>query len=414
MSMLFHRLKFSGLLSFGPDGIDLPMEPLTVLVGPNGSGKSNLLEAISLFQASPRDISDPILRTGGMQEWLWKGTDARDSIALEAMVANPPGGVLRHSLTLVDHCNRPLVIDERIEHSEKHRDEHVGRSYYRLPQEGQAASEMSDANAHAPSESKNIRSDKRSPVQLFDLHRPNSIEFPSEFEPQESLLAHAAIPEYPALWHLKEQYRSIRLYRNWSFGSDTNSRQLCSAHGPSDFLEEGGRNLPVVLSQLHSMHKKKFLSALSDLFEGIVDIQCRVTSGTVALFLEESGNRLIPATRLSDGTLRYICLLAILLHPEPPPLICVEKPELGLHPDLLPTLCDLMREASERTQLIVTTHSDVLVDALTDQPESVVVCEKRDGRTEMRRLEKKDLENWLKTYGLGDLWSSGELGGNRW
>ena len=112
--------------------------------------------------------------------------------------------------------------------------------------------------------------------------------------------------------------------------------------------------------------------------------------------------------------MRYLCLLAILLHPEPPSLIGIEEPELGLHPDLLPGLADLLVEASERTQLIVTTHSDVLVDALTERPESVVVCEKNDGQTEMRRLDKADLDKWLKEYRLGDLWTSGELGGNRW
>ena len=169
-----------------------------------------------------------------------------------------------------------------------------------------------------------------------------------------------------------------------------------------------------MLSQLHGTYKKTFLSALSQLFDGIVDVQCPVTGGTVGLFLEEAGNRTIPVTRLSDGTLRYLCLLVTLLHPEPPPLICIEEPELGLHPDLLPTLSDLMQEASERTQLIVTTHSDVLVDALTDRPESVVVCEKHHGQTEMRRLDRDDLVKWLDDYRLGDLWTSGELGGNRW
>ena len=77
-------------------------------------------------------------------------------------------------------------------------------------------------------------------------------------------------------------------------------------------------------------------------------------------------------------------------------------------------MADLLVESSERTQLIVTTHSDVLVDALTDQPESVVVCEKHAGQTQMRRLDKVDLAKWLREYRLGDLWTSGELGGNRW
>ena len=412
--MLFHKLKFSGLLSFGPAGIDLPMEPLNVLIGPNGSGKSNLLEAISLFQAAPRGISEPISRMGGVREWLWKGAEAPRSITLEATVDYPPTGTLRHSLTLADQERRPLVADERIEPSKKHPEERFGQSYYRPPQDMQVALEMAKINAHALSESENLEPGEWSAPLLVGQDRPGATEFASEFQPQDSLLAHIASPSYPALWHLKEQYRHIRLYRNWSFGPDANSRQPCSAHERSDFLDEGGGNLPLVLSQLHGPHKKSFLSALSKLFDGIVDIQCPVTGGTVALFLEEAGNRSIPATRLSDGTLRYLCLLAVLLHPEPPPLICIEEPELGLHPDLLPTLSDLMQEASERTQLIVTTHSDVFVDTLTDRPDSVVVCEKHDGQTEMRRLDKGDLAKWLENYRLGDLWTSGELGGNRW
>lgn len=109
-----------------------------------------------------------------------------------------------------------------------------------------------------------------------------------------------------------------------------------------------------------------------------------------------------------------MCLLAVLCHPTPPPLVCIEEPELGLHPDILPTLSDLLREASGRCQLVVTTHSDVLVDALTDTPDAVVVCEKHGGQTEMRRLDKADLAAWLERYSLGELWRKGELGGNRW
>ena len=417
MGMLFHRLKFSGLLSFGPAGIDLPMEPLTVLIGPNGSGKSNLLEAISLFQAAPRGISEPISRMGGIREWLWKGPEAPDSITLEATVDYPPTETLQHSLILTDQGGRPLVTDERVEPSKKHPEERIGQSYYRPPQDVQAALEMAEANARVLSESKkskNARPSEWTPPLMVGRHRPGAVEFASEFVPQESLLAHVAIPDYPALWHMKEQYSRICLYRNWSFGPDAKLRQPCNAHARSDFLDEGSENLPLVLSHLHGAHRQRLLEALRKLFDGIVDVQCPVTGGTVGLFLEEAGNRSIPATLLSDGTLRYLCLLAILLHPEPPPLICIEEPELGLHPDLLPTLSDLMQEASERTQLIVTTHSDVLVDALTDKPESVVVCEKHDGQTEMRRLDKGNLVKWLEDYRLGDLWTSGELGGNRW
>ena len=79
-----------------------------------------------------------------------------------------------------------------------------------------------------------------------------------------------------------------------------------------------------------------------------------------------------------------------------------------------PYLADLMITASKRCQLVVTTHSDMLVDALSETPESVIVCEKRDGKTKMQRLNRDDLKEWLETYRLGELWLKGELGGTRW
>jgi predicted ATPase len=95
-------------------------------------------------------------------------------------------------------------------------------------------------------------------------------------------------------------------------------------------------------------------------------------------------------------------------------LVCIEEPELGLHPDILPTIADLLIEASSRMQLVVTTQSDILVDALTEIPEAILVCEKCVGSTTMKRLKKGDLESWLEKYALGDLWRMGEIGGKRW
>ncbi len=132
------------------------------------------------------------------------------------------------------------------------------------------------------------------------------------------------------------------------------------------------------------------------------------------MYIEEEGGQLIPATRLSDGTLRYLCLLAILLHPNPPPVIGIEEPELGLHPDILPTIAELLRKASERTQLFVTTHSDTLVSALSDTPECILVCESTPDGTTMKRLEAEPLREWLEKYSLGEIWRMGDIGGNRW
>jgi len=138
-----------------------------------------------------------------------------------------------------------------------------------------------------------------------------------------------------------------------------------------------------------------------------------IVVGLVDIRLEEKKRISIPANRLSDGTLRWLALLTILLHPAPPPVVCLEEPELGLHPDAIRLLGELLIEASKRTQLIVTTHSDSLVDQFTKIPEAVVVFEKQEGSTVLKRLNGKQLSSWLERYSLGQLWRTGEIGGNR-
>ena len=94
--------------------------------------------------------------------------------------------------------------------------------------------------------------------------------------------------------------------------------------------------------------------------------------------------------------------------------MAIEEPELGLHPDVIPFVAKLLVDASQRTQLLVTTHSQMLVDALGEQPETVVVCERVDGVSRFERLSSAQLKEWLEKYSLGTLWSMGEIGGNRW
>jgi predicted ATPase len=234
----------------------------------------------------------------------------------------------------------------------------------------------------------------------------------------QSVLSQRKDPErFPQITYLGNQYASMRLYRDWSLGRDAPAREAQKTDLPVDFLEESCRNLGLVLNDFQQRPSlwDRVREELKRFCEPIEDVTLKIYGGTVQVLVHEAGlKEPIPATRLSDGTLRYLCLLSILLHPSPPPLICIEEPELGLHPDILPPLADLLVEASHRTQLIVTTHSETLVDALTSTPEAVVVCEKMSGSTVMQRLDSASLAKWLDEYTLGRLWRSGEIGGNRW
>jgi predicted ATPase len=117
----------------------------------------------------------------------------------------------------------------------------------------------------------------------------------------------------------------------------------------------------------------------------------------------------VSANLLSDGTLKLLCMVAILKSPNPPPLICIDEPELGLHPDWIELVAELMQDAAARTQVIVATHSPHIVAKL--DPDQVIVTEKKNGETRLERLSAKDLEKWLRDFNLADLWLAGHIGG---
>lgn len=388
--MLLHSLQLSNFLSYGEEGHAIDLRPLNVIIGPNGSGKSNLIEAVELLRSAPKDLLTPIRDGGGVRDWLWKGAMGLPTAKLDAVFDYPKDHrKLRYVLGFTEVNQQFLITDERIERETPDDPRYSQPYFYYKFENGHGVLNVSGKDRKLQHE---------------------------EIDPVQSILSQRKDPDqYPELTYLGNALSKIRLYREWSFGRYTTPRIAQKADLPNEFLEPDGSNLGLVLNRLQrDPHiKRQLLTALHALYDGIDDYYVQVEGGTVQVFFHE-GRCAIPATRLSDGTLRYLCLLAVLCHPSPPPLICIEEPELGLHPDVLPTLADLMKAAAERCQLIVTTHSDVLVDAMTDQPESVLVAEKRNAVTQLRRLDAQQLQPWLKKFRLGQLWSRGDIGGTRW
>ena len=397
-------IRLQNFLSFGMEFDEFELKSLNVLIGPNGSGKSNLLEAVDLLRASATNLVEPIRQGGGIDEWLWKGAGNSPVAELEVTLYYPDGVMpLRHKMSFTSVGQRFELVDESIENE---REEYYGASdvrfYYRY-QNGRPV-----LNIRSLGDPGSNGSDK---MVERGLRR-------EDLAPEQSVISQRKDPDqYPEITYLGNQYGQIKLYREWNLGRYTPPRTPQKVDLPSDFLLPDASNLGLVLNDLEHRPNvpQNIEEMLQQFYEPFNRFTTRISGGTVQIFLHEEGlTQPIPATRLSDGTLRYLCLLSILCHPTPPPLICIEEPELGLHPDILPVMAELLVDASHRTQLIVTTHSDTLVDALSHVPEAVAVCEKEDGATRLKRLDPERLQMWLEQYSLGNLWRSGELGGNRW
>lgn len=115
------------------------------------------------------------------------------------------------------------------------------------------------------------------------------------------------------------------------------------------------------------------------------------------------------AHALSDGTLRFMCLATLLLQPNLPAVIIIDEPELGLHPYAITVLAGLLRQASEQSQVIVSTQSVPLVNQF--RPEDIVIVDRKDGQSTFSRPDPSALDEWLAEYGMGDLWEKNIIGG---
>ncbi|MGM0655522.1 MAG: AAA family ATPase [Thermodesulfobacteriota bacterium] len=112
---------------------------------------------------------------------------------------------------------------------------------------------------------------------------------------------------------------------------------------------------------------------------------------------------------LSDGSIRFICLATALLQPDPPSTIIIDEPELGLHPEAIRILGEIIEDAARRTQIIVATQSPLLLDQFSI--EDIIVVNRKNGQSTFERLKRSDFNEWLEDYSIGELWTKNVIQG---
>jgi len=389
-------LTLDGFLSFAPGSKAIPLTALNVLIGPNGSGKTNLIEAIGVLHATPfpRELASLVRAGGTAEEWLWKGEPTAKHASIEVSVEkNHKAPLLRYCLSCAPASLGMNIVEESIVETKKN----LRTSEVILYQLKGKRADLAVTERRG----------------LIPVRKLMKIK-PDDLLPDESILSQRKDPSvYPELTWLAQQFGRIQTFRDWTFGRSAPLRRPQRGDLPIDELLPSSDNLGLVLNELqHQDVIERFNKLLCRFLPRYQRFSTRMYGGAVQLYLHESGlTSPVPATRLSDGTIRFMAMLALLFSPTPPPLLCVEEPELGLHPDAVSLLADLIVEASTRMQLIVTTHSEALVSALTDYANSVLVCENLGG-TQIQRIESSRILDLLESYRLGEIWSIGEIGGN--
>jgi predicted ATPase len=392
-----HSIRLQNVLSFGEEGVEIELQPLNVLIGPNGSGKSNLIEAIGILAAAPNDITLPF-RSDGVSEWIWKGT--KDY---------PTANIYAKFVT------NTLSKDELVEHDLSFGLIGLG---FQLVQEILLKNHLDDKSNKR---SEILYKSQNGEIQILKSEQFSALELGlKNLEPRsgnKSLFSMPFSQLIPEIRDIKDNLSKTKIYRNMDVSRNSPLRRPQSVDNVGDFLSEDGGNLSTVIIDLQRDYeiRQNLLQLFQEFYEPAREVAFEIVGNLIRVIIHEKGlSKSTPISRLSDGTIRYLCLLTILCHPNPPPLVCIEEPELGLHPDIIPTIAKLLIEASQRTQLIITTHSDILISALDKVPEAVIVCEKNKYGTSLERLDPKEMNIWMEKYSLGNLWRRGQLGGNRW
>jgi len=361
--------------------VSLPLRPLSVMIGANGTGKTSVLEVLSLLANSAQTkLSDFISDLGGLSSVLTydRAEELRLGISMTVQGYEP----LEYSLALKPQGIAYLISEEKLSQDRG----------------------FTQPFLHIDSNGPDIRYFE---VDQKKLQQPNW-----EHKPLETSLS-----QVPKMFREPEDFRNRLSSSTFYHVLNVDPRspvRLPQPMRPATLPGRNGEDLVSCLFYLRETERNRF-EAVEDALRAAFPRFDRldfppVAAGTLALAWRETGfSKPLYMHQLSEGTLRFLWLATLLQSPGLTALTLLDEPEVSLHPELLSLLADLLREASNRTQLIVATHSDRLIRFL--QPKEILLMDSDDdGMSTVKWADELDLDKWLKDYSLDELWSNGRLG----
>ena len=370
---MLETLAFAGYRSLRD--VRIALAPLTVITGANGTGKSNVYRALRLLvDAANGTLSRAIASEGGMMSAAWAGPGRqKTSSGGTRLSIGFADGAMAYELRLgYLHGNRPFPLDPIVKEETIRT---LIKPKVRLLERRNLTVSLRD-----------------------DEGRPQT--FAGQLEESESVMAQLVEPHrYPVLSIARERIRSWRFYHQ--LRTDADSPLRASHVGTrTPILSHDGHDLAAALATIIEIGDTCALTdALADAFDGA---RVRIggdDTGRIHVALETPGlYRPLTATELSDGTLRYLALLAALHSPRPPELFVLNEPETSLHPSVLEPLARQIIAASKQSQVIVVSHAAALVDALSGAKNAArVELAKEDSETVVANRKLLETPSWQWT-----------------
>jgi predicted ATPase len=392
--MAIQELEVQGYRSFQ----EITWRPgrLNLLVGPNGSGKSNLLRLLELISnVAQGRLAAALKESGGMVPLLWDHRATSFAWKLRINPVDPGRDRAKDAITLefelenIPHTSSYQIVKDSLSNRVKF-DQALEKSPYWIYQ-------------------RDVRR-----AMVYDQQARKLVRF-DEPDPNESLLAQISDPRTnPIPTHTRRSLEGWRIYHDVHVERGSAMRSPVTTQYVK-LVEPDGSNLVSVLHTLYTSDRE---------FKRRIDEGMRAGFGAQfeeLVFQPAAAQQIQLAVQwrsskgphsgqdLSDGTLRFLFLLTVLASPEPATLIAIDEPEVGLHPSMLPIIAEYAAEAAERTQVVLTSHSPVFLDAFSWVPSEVTLLHWEDGGSRLFPLTPETLSKWLERYRLGELFTNGEL-----
>ena len=361
---MLNYLKIEGFKSI--KSVELDLGPINILIGGNGSGKSNFLSFFRLVN---------IIFRQRLQEYaLQEGADR----------------VLHYGRKTTPELYGKLIFVEYEHHNNAYffRLKPTSEAGLFIEVEGSGYNVAPQEDTHNYFHNRNLQESKYA----IQTEKRNVI--------------------------LQEFIKSLQTFHFHDTSSTSYLRRACEVND-NQFLKPDGRNLPAILYALKEKHPAEYnriLTTIQSIAPFIADFILepkRLKTDEIELRWIDKGdpNSNFSAYDLSDGTIRFIALTTLLLQPEPPEIIIIDEPELGLHPFALDKLAGMFHSVSSTSQIIAATQSPGFINNF--QPEDIIVID-RDAnvhQSTFRRLDRASLEVWLQEFSLGYLWERNIIDG---
>ncbi|MGD8782262.1 MAG: AAA family ATPase [Ignavibacteria bacterium] len=362
--MKLTQIKIKNFKSIKEQALEL--NNINILIGANGAGKSNFIQFFNLLNNMvSENLQSYVAQNGGADNFLFFGRKHSDSFS-GSFTFGPNG----YEFELLPSTNNNFIFSKEI------------ISYHKRSQ--------------FPSPWKTDLSFSNSETELVKVAKKSGRKKVAN--------------------HILDAMLNWRVYHF----HDTSVTAKVKQEGDINdnrVLRRDASNLAAFLYLLQKKHEEHFnrieqtIKLIASFFEKFQLEPLALNEERIRLEWKHVGSdEYFNSSYLSDGTLRMICLITLLLQPNLPHTIIIDEPELGLHPSAIQLLASLIESiATEGYQIICSTQSVTLLNHF--EPEDIIVVDRNNGESIFRRVDKSTLEEWLDNYAIGELWEKNVLGG---